>query len=171
MRNDTMSLSLFRTLEIASRAAYRLVDATRLHTGKRSRGCIHIRCRRRETTAPAATDLTTFSARRSRFVRCPFVSRPFFMGSSATFARNLPLLLGGHRCETTTFFSDSVHGTPPVMSSAVPIAQQPRCGRASRCVPLARQASAAATSCAYRVSYAVWSGNDAVSGADAESYS
>src|SRR3712207_3149344 len=103
----------FRPIEVGLRTRP-LVRLTWLYAGRWSRSCIHILCRiRRETAAAAAADLTALATGLTRLVGRPLVSGALFMRRAAALAGDLTLLLWRHRRKTATFFSYSVHSTPP----------------------------------------------------------
>src|SRR5262249_53932980 len=60
-----------------------------------------------QTATTPATHLAAFATSGSRFVRGPFMSRAFFVRGAPTLAGDLALLLGRHRCETSSFFTFS----------------------------------------------------------------
>jgi hypothetical protein len=60
-----------------------------------------------QTATTPATHLAAFAACGPRFVSSPFMSRAFFVCGATALAGNLALLLGRHRCETSSFFAFS----------------------------------------------------------------
>src|SRR5215213_878805 len=62
-----------------------------------------------KASASAAADLTALAAGIARFVGCPLVGRPFFVGGAAAFACDLALFFRRHRRESPTFFTFVTH--------------------------------------------------------------
>src|SRR3989442_15025520 len=70
-----------------------------------------------EPSAAATTHLAAFAAGVTRFIGGPFVRRPFFVSGTTALARNLPLLLGRHRREPSSFFTFCTHRSASVCLS------------------------------------------------------
>src|SRR5437899_4907384 len=69
-----------------------------------------------EPTPAAAAHLSAFAASRARLVRGPFMGRPLLMSRAAALARDLALLLGGHRRKSSPLFTfSSSHGSASVL--------------------------------------------------------
>src|SRR5262245_26744313 len=72
-----------------------------------------------ETAPAAATHLAALAPGASGLVGGPFVRCSLFMRGPPALARDLPLLLRRHRCESSTFLAFSIHHAgPPVFNQA-----------------------------------------------------